>query len=70
MKKEFVHTRLSRDGETTVMIYYQEGEGWEIYYKREMFPFLFAFCLSAVYDLNTVFSIADDNIMFYQDMFV
>lgn len=70
MKKEYVHTRLSRDGETTVMVYYQEGEGWEIYYKREMFPFMFAFGLPAVYELDVVFSIADSNIALYQDMFV
>lgn len=54
---------------TTIAITYWEGEGWEVYYKRPMFPLMFAFGLPAVHTAAEVFDIAAANIHQYEDMF-
>ena len=63
--------RMGRDGITTVMVMLSDdkGYGWEVYYTREGFPYLFAFGLPLVHHLADVFIIADDNIPQFEDMF-
>ena len=54
---------------TTIMVCFVEDEGWEIYYKRPMYPFMFAFGLPEVHTITEVFDIAKANIVHYEDLF-
>ena len=63
--------RMGRDGITNVMGMLSDdtGYGWEVYYTREGYPYMFAFGLPLVHHLAEVFIIADDNIHAYEDLF-
>lgn len=49
-------------GDNTIMVHRAEGEGWDVYYKRPEFPFVFAFGLPLVHKIDEVFDIAESNI--------
>ena len=55
-------------GDTTIMIYC-EGDEWDVYYKKPMYPFLFAFGITEEMTLDDMFELAKANIDQYQDMF-
>ena len=63
--------RMGRDGITTVMVMLSDdkGYGWEVYYTREGYPYMFVFGLPLVHHLEEVFIIADDNIHAYENLF-
>ena len=61
------YTKMCND--TVIMACFIEDEGWEIYYKRQDFPFMFAFGLPMVHKVDEVFDIAEGNIENYEDMF-
>jgi len=55
--------------DTTIFAYFSEREGWEIYYRKADYPFLYAFGLSPVYNTADVMDIARKNVDEYTDMF-
>ena len=55
--------------DTKIVVQYTPGEGWEVYYKRQGFPLLFAFGLPAVHSIGEVFDIGIKNIPQYEDLF-
>ena len=55
--------------ETTIMIHCENGEEWEVYYKKPQYPFLFAFGIVEESTLDEAFEIAEANIDEYQDLF-
>ena len=67
-EQETIYTRLGRDGITTIMVHYDSSSNSnDVYYKRQYYPFMFAFGLSATVCLDDVFVIADDNIKDYEE---
>lgn len=54
---------------TTIMVYREKGEYWEVYFKRPGFSFMMAFGLPLIHTVAEVFQIARANLPDYEDMF-
>ena len=53
--------------DTKIMVVYDKG--FEVYYKRDGFPYMFAFGLPGVHTLVEVFAVAYANMNKYADLF-
>ena len=69
MEKVLARRAMASDGITSILAFYEEGEGWEVYYKRTNFPWLFAFGLPPVHNFDEVFCMADGNLYIYEHYF-
>ena len=54
----------------TIMCYFSDEDGWEVYYRRRDFPYIFAFGLPRFHTTAEVFEIAAANIAFYEGKFL
>ena len=69
MEKVIARRKLASDGITSILAFYEDGEGWEVYYKRPNFPWLFAFGLPTVHNFEEVFGMADGILHMYENYF-
>ena len=67
-KADFSFTRVN--GDTKILAYHDEdAQCWEVYYKRQDFPFMFAFGLPGFEPSDNVYHIAVCNIENFNNLF-
>ena len=69
-KQETIYTmECSRVEGLTAMIHFVPGEGWDVYYKKPGYPFVYAFGLPAVHTSAQAFDVAQLNADRFLDLF-
>ena len=70
MKAQEMFFSTEQVGDTTIMIMLDVNEGWEVYYRKPGYPFLFAFGFAQTYQSAAdVMRLAINGINDYQDLF-